>query len=176
MGKISHHIPVKHFCAVAFSPAFDLNSIIEKIESVFGEIEKKSDVYNFSEHTDYYSAEMGDNLKKLFIAFAKLKEPDFLIQYKIQSNHLEEDFLINEQRQVNIDPGYLTEAKIILATTKVYSHRIYMGKGIFGDLHLYFENGSFRKQYWTYPDYQQPLAIDFFNKLRIRYREQMVDI
>ena len=152
------------------------NIILDKIVSIFGEIEVKSDIYNFSEFTDYYAVEMGDNLKKLFISFVKLLEPDFLIQHKIQSNHLEEDFLINEQRQVNIDPGYLTEAKIVLATTKDYSHRIYVGKGIFGDLHLYFENGSYRKQHWTYPDYQQLLAINFFNDLRKRYREQMIDI
>ena len=119
---------------------------------------------------------MGDNLQKQFIAFTKLQDPDFLIQHKIQSNHLEDEFLINRQRQVNIDPGYLTEAKMILATTKDYSHRIYLGKGIFGDLHLYFENGSFKKQFWTYPDYQQPLAINYFNELRDRYREQIVDI
>ena len=176
MGKICHHNPVKHFCAIAFSAAFDLNSILGKIESVFGEIEIRSNVFEFSEYTDYYDSEMGENLQKLFLAFAKLKEPDYLIQHKIQSNHLEEDFLINEQRQVNIDPGYLTEAKVVLATTKDYSHRIYLGKGIFGDLHLYFENGSYKKQLWTYPDYQQQLAIDFFNRLRIRYREQMMDI
>ena len=176
MGKIKLHKPVKFFCAVTFSSAFDLNNILEKIESTFGVIENKSDIYIFDQFTDYYAAEMGENLNKLFISFAKLHEPDQLIQYKVQSNHLEEEFLLNEQRQVNIDPGYITEAKLVLATTKDYSHRLYLGKGIFGDLHLHYENGSFKKQLWTYPDYQQPLAIIFFNELRSRYREQMVDI
>lgn len=176
MGKIKLHNPVKHFCAVTFSNAFDVDIILEQIESVFGQIEKKSDVFFFDQFTDYYTPEMGNNLRKQFIAFTKLQDPDFLVQYKIQSNHLEDEFFINRQRQVNIDPGYLTEAKMVLATTKDYSHRIYLGKGIFGDLHLYFENGSFKKQFWTYPDYQQPLAINYFNELRVRYREQIVDI
>ena len=176
MGKIKLHKPVKYFCALTFSSAFNLSNILEKIESVFGEIETKSDVYFFDQFTDYYVPEMGPNLYKLFISFKKLLDPDHLILHKVQSNHLEDEFLINSQRQVNIDPGYITEAKLILATTKDYSHRIYLGKGIFGDLHMYYENGTFKKQFWTYPDYQQPLATNFFNELRTRYREQLVDI
>ncbi len=176
MGKNKLHKPVKHFCAVTFTNDFELNSILQRIETVFGEIEKKSEIFFFDQFTDYYMPEMGENLQKLFVSFKKLQDPDHLIQYKLQSNHLEDEFLIKEQRQVNIDPGYLTEAKLVLATTKDYSHRIYLGKGIFGDLHLYFENGSFKKQYWTYPDYQQPLAINFFNEIRTQYREQMIDI
>ncbi|MEJ2544816.1 MAG: DUF4416 family protein [Calditrichaceae bacterium] len=132
-------------------------------------------MYLFDQFTDYYTPEMGENLSKMFVSFTKLNEPDHLIHYKVQSNHLEEEFLLNGQRQVNIDPGYLTEAKLVLATTKDYSHRLYLGMGIFGDLHMYFENGTFKKQFWTYPDYQQPLAINFFNELRVRYREQMVE-
>lgn len=176
MGQIKIHKPVKFFCAVTFSRAFELNRILEKIESKFGEIDKKSDIFDFSRYTDYYYPEMGKNLSKQIVAFNILQKPEYLIQSKIQSNHLEESFLLNEQRQVNIDPGYLTEAKMVLATTKDYSHRIYVGKGIFGDLHLYFENGSFKKQFWTYPDYQQPVILNFFNNLRIRYREQLQEI
>ncbi|HES59637.1 MAG: DUF4416 family protein [Calditrichaceae bacterium] len=176
MGKIRSHKPVKHFCAITFSNAFDINKILEKIESIFGEIDSISEVYFFDQFTDYYVSEMGENLQKLFVAFTKLQDPEHLIQHKIQSNHLEQEFLLKDLRQVNIDPGYITEAKLVLATTKDYSHRLYLGKGVFGDLHLYFENGTFKKQTWTYPDYQQPLAIFFFNDLRSRYREQMMDI
>lgn len=174
MGVIKQHKPVKFFCAVTFCNNIKLSDIADKIESVFGEIELQSGLYNFSQYTDYYKAEMGDNLKKNFIAFTKIREPELLVKYKIETNQLEKDFLSKGRRTINIDPGYLTEAKIILATTKDYSHRIYLGEGIFGDLHLFFENGSFRKQQWTYPDYRQDSAIDFFNKMRLCYREQLI--
>jgi len=176
MGKIKQHKPVKFFSAVAFNAEIDPEALLSAIEKIFGKIDLRSDIYSFSRFTDYYQKEMGENLKKLFIAFRILKEPEYLVDDKIKSNKLEKDYLQNGQRQVNIDPGYLTEAKIILATTKDYSHRIYLGKGIFGDLHLNFENGSFKKQPWTYPDYQQQQIIDFFNSLRMHYRESQVRI
>ncbi|MEJ2054236.1 MAG: DUF4416 family protein [Calditrichaceae bacterium] len=176
MGKIKTHRPVKFFAAVTFQPGIELKRLMKDIENVFDAVDRQSDVYDFSRFTDYYRDEMGTNLKKLFIALKLHKEPENLIEYKILSNKLEEQYLQNGRRQVNIDPGYLTEAKVVLATTKDYSHRIYLGKGIFGDLHLYYENGSFRKQKWTYPDYQQDLAINFFNNLRIKFREEQARV
>ncbi len=174
MGKIKKHPPVQLFMAVTFNPqAINESLILERIESRFGSSDLKSETYDFDRFTDYYEKEMGQGLKKFFVAFYDLRAPEALPQIKVQTNNLEMEISKGEHRIVNIDPGYLTLSKVVLATTKDYSHRLYLGKGIFGDLHLIFVNKTFNKQPWTYPDYQQPSTIDFFLKLREVYRKKL---
>jgi hypothetical protein len=67
---------------------------------------------------------------------------------------------------VNLDPGYITAAKLVLASTKDFAHRVYVGKGIYGDVQLRFRDDAFRPVEWTYPDYRTDLAIDFFQNVR----------
>ncbi len=173
MGKIKEQLPVKFFAAVTCQHSVNIPDVIEKIEMRFGKIDRKSQIFDFDDFTDYYRSEMGINLKKMFISFECLAPPELLIERKIQSNKLEYEISDSSNRKVNIDPGYITEAKMILATTKDYSHRIYLGKGVFGDLHLKYEKKSFQPQFWTYPDYQQELSIKFFDEIRNIYRQQL---
>jgi hypothetical protein len=72
-------------------------------------------------------------------------------------------------RSVNIDPGYLDRTKLLLATTKDCSHRIYLGRGIYGDIELMYRSGSFAWLDWTYPDYREAFSIEFFNRVRSAY-------
>jgi len=174
MGSIKNHYPVKYFCAVTFNHKLDTNPILTLLSEECGETDLQSPVYAFDVFTDYYEPEMGAGLSKFFIAFKNLQDPGLLPACKIKSNRLEEQFCLNGKRQVNLDPGYVTEAKVVLATTKDYSHRIYLTKGIFADLHLVFDKGSFRAQPWTYPDYKQELSIHFFNQLREQLRSQLI--
>jgi hypothetical protein len=173
MGKIKPHPPVKIFTALTFISSFDLRPVFEELTSHFSPIESKSHIYDFSEFTHYYQKEMGAELNKTFVVFSELYQPDQLPHIKIKTNQIEKKYATKGKRRVNIDPGYLTPAKIVLATTKNYSHRIYLAHDIYGDLHLYFHQGSFRKQPWTYPDYQQQEIILFFNKIRQSYLEQL---
>jgi len=173
MGKIRQHPPVKLFTALTYISSLDLRPVYEELTSHFSLIESKSHIYDFSEFTPYYQKEMGDKLYKIFVVFSELCQPDQLPHIKIKTNQLENNYAIDGKRRVNIDPGYITQAKIVLATTKNYSHRIYLNHGIYGDVHLYFHQGSFQKQSWTYPDYQQQEIIRFFNQTRKRYLEQL---
>lgn len=173
MGTIGEHLPVKLFCGITYCQNVNLNDIYKELENLFSPIELESNKYTFSQFTDYYSKEMGENLMKLFLVFTDLQMPEDLPDIKKTTNQLEENYLVENMRTVNLDPGYISEAKLVLATTKNYSHRIYLGKGIFGDIHLQFTNGSFQSQSWTYPDYQQPQIRDFFKKIRERYFEQL---
>lgn len=173
MGKISEHPPVKYFTALTFVTALDLHPVFREVEALYSNIENKSPIYDFSSFTDYYQQEMGDELNKIFLVYTDLGPPDRLPELKIQSILLEKKFAINSSRQINIDPGYISPAKLVLATTKNYSHRLYIGNGIFGDLHLQFYQGSFQKQPWTYPDYLQVEMLQFFNQVRMKYLEQL---
>ena len=76
---------------------------------------------------------------------------------------------------MNLDPGLITAERLVLATGKNYSHRIYLGKGIFADLTLVFFKGTYRPLPWTYPDYQDPRTIGMFNKIREKYLRDLPD-
>ena len=173
MGRIKKHPPVKLIIGLTYAPGVMLENVLERLEQKFSSIEKRSNSYIFSSFTTYYANEMGENLTKLFLVFARLIEPVTLPDIKIETNKLEEEYGVAAGRQVNLDPGYISEAKLVLATTKNYAHRIYLDKGIFGDIHLTYTNQSFQKQSWTYPDYQQEGIINFFNEIRHKYLHQL---
>jgi hypothetical protein len=174
MGSIKKQAAVKYFCAVTFTENVILQDIFCSLKNLFPSADTQSDIFDFDSFTDYYQLQMGTNLKKCFISSEKLVEIERLPAYKIESNRIETEFFKDNQRQVNLDPGYITEAKLVLATTKDYSHRLYLTDGIFGDLHMVFTNKSYQPQPWTYPDYKQKLAVNYFNKLRSIYKEQLV--
>jgi hypothetical protein len=124
--------------------------------------------------TDYYEREMGRGLWRRMVGFGPLIMPDQLIPVKLWANH-QEGQALNEEggRRVNIDPGYLAASKFILATGKDYSHRIYLGGGIYGDLGLIFQRRSFSPLPWTYPDYASEPLLGILNLLRKRYLWQL---
>jgi hypothetical protein len=66
------------------------------------------------------------------------------------TNGLEERLAAGGKRRVNIDPGYLARAHLILATGKGYTHRPYLRDGIYADLTLVFQQGGFQPLPWTY--------------------------
>ena len=176
MGIIKAHLPVKLIIAVTYCPKIDLESVTEALETVYSSIDLRSEIYNFSEFTSYYESEMGHNLMKCFLSFLNLIDPEELPSVKVATNAFEEKYKIDKNRQINLDPGYISQAKLVLATTKNYSHRIYLGQGIFGDVHLHYAEKSYRPQEWTYPDYKSPSSLIFFNKVRQRYVEQLAAV
>ncbi|HIC91403.1 MAG TPA: DUF4416 family protein, partial [Syntrophaceae bacterium] len=92
---------------------------------------------------------------------------------KLYTNSIEKHFCIDHKRRVNIDPGYITPERLVLATGKNYSHRIYLRDGIYADLTLIFKKGSFRPLEWTYPDYATSQVIELMNAIRKRYISQL---
>ena len=173
MGKIHVPQPVKLLAGITYHPSIQADRIIRLLEKNVCKIEMSSAPYDFSRFTDYYRNEMGAGLVKQFVVFTDLIQPDQLADIKINTNLLEESFMDETKRRVNIDPGYICPAKLVLATTKNYSHRIYLTKGIYGDVHLQYRNGGYQPQPWTYPDYQDAENIEFFLKIRSIYLEQL---
>jgi len=145
---------------------------IGEMSAVFGEIEYKSELFPFDE-TDYYAKEMGGDLVRRFVAFTRLVAPGFLADIKRRTNDIERRQSGGGSRIINIDPGLLTAERVILASGKNYSHRIYLGGGIFADLTLIYKNGEFVALPWTYPDYGAKKVREMFCKLRLRYLEKV---
>jgi hypothetical protein len=175
MGAVKDHLPVKYFAAVAYTPKIVLEHVIKEIEMIFSPVGMAYPDYDYTRFTKYYNPEMGRNITKKFIVFRNVMPPELLPNLKSATNNLENQYKIEHKRELNIDPGYISEAKLILATTKNYSHRIYLNSGIFGDLHLMYSKKHFQPMPWTYPDYQTPEILRFFEEVRERYLRQLKD-
>jgi hypothetical protein len=124
------------------------------------------------DYTDYYAGEMGSPLYRRFAAFENLVKPEALPDIKRETNVLEEKYAKDGRRRVNIDPGYINHAHLILATGKGYTHRPYLRDGIYADLTLIYQKGTFRTLPWTYPDYAAEGTIGLFDKIRCKYAVQ----
>ncbi|MGI6128489.1 MAG: DUF4416 family protein [bacterium] len=124
-------------------------------------------------HTVYYTQEMGPDLKRMVFAFDSLKDPAELPAFKVWSNTLETTWSLNERRRVNIDVGYVTLAKLVLATTKDHAHRLYLGQGIYGEVTLHYVNGQFEPWPWTYPDYATSSYRGIFSDIRELHRRKL---
>ena len=79
----------------------------------------------------------------------------------------------SKKRVVNIDPGILSSAALIMATVKNFSHRIPLQKGIYGHLEFLFGKNSVKILPWTYPDYRSPEYHDYFLNVRELYLQQV---
>ncbi len=117
-------------------------------------------------YTDYYKKEMGPTLYRQICSFLELAKLDTLAESKLFTNEVEIAFSHEGKRTVNIDPGFLSEERIVLATGKNYTHRIYLHSGIFADLTMIYQDGAYRSLPWTYPDYQEPILLHYFSVLR----------
>lgn len=134
----------------------------------FGDIDLASSLFPF-DYTDYYEPEMGTGLVRRMMAFKDMIAQDALAQIKHATNSIESDFAPEGSRRVNIDPGYLLRERFVLATAKNFSHRIYIGEGIYADLTLVYKKGAFRRLSWTYPDYSDTEMLKFLHRVRSKY-------
>lgn len=138
------------------------------LAGVFGRTDLESELLDFT-HSDYYTKEMGPGLKRKFLSYRKPFELKHIYKVKLKTNMLEKKLMKAGRRSVNIDPGYLDLAKLVLFSTKDYIHRIYLDKGIFAEVTLYYKDKRFNAWPWTYPDYASGEYISIFNSIRELY-------
>lgn len=152
-----------------------LNQIEETLQRIFGRVDMASPVWQW-EHTKYYSKEMGPGLKRKFIFFQKLINPEAISGIKQETIELEKQFL-NEKggRRINLDPGYIDAAKVVLVSTKDFSHRIYLGKGIYGEVTLIYSGNNYQILPYTYPDFRTEEYFEIFRKAREIYKKTKDD-
>lgn len=172
MGKITPNKPVKLIIGFIFKQ----NGILDKAKAIlqarFGKIDFESAGLPFS-LTDYYQEEFGSDLKRVFVSFKKLIRPVDIAAIKISTIKIEQRLSVGHKRLVNIDPGYLDLAKLVLASTKDYAHRIYLDKGIYAEITLSYQGKGFCACAWTYPDYRTDDYRNIFNQIRKIYAGQI---
>lgn len=177
MGSIQSPQPVLRLVPIVSRYDDALAWARERIEATWGPHALVSDAFAFDD-TDYYQAEMGLGLKKQFIVSTALMDPGTLPEMKRATNEWEVEYAQlaghAEPRPLNLDPGYIAESKLVLASTKNHSHRIYLARGIFAEITLgYSRSAGWTKMPWTYPDYQRADFQQFFTACREYLRAEL---
>ncbi len=149
-----------------------IENVIIQMEAFFGPTDWISKKFIF-DRTRYYEKEMGWPLYRRFISFSKLISSNSIADIKLTTNKIENEHRFDKKRRINIDPGYISLERLVLATGKNYSHRIYLKKGIYLDLTLVFHAGTFNPLVWTYPDYKDEETIGCFNMIRNNYLQHL---
>ena len=122
------------------------------------------------DYTRYYAPEMGEPLFRRMLVFEGLIVQSELTAVKSTTYELEMQYGHGGRRRVNIDPGYLSLERLVLATYKNFSHRIYLGQSTYADLTLVYRKGGFQKLPWTFPDYAAAEMQAFLERVRRKCR------
>lgn len=150
----------------------ELQTVLDALSKHLGAIIHVSNAFAF-DCTHYYEKEMGPELTRYFVAFNDLRAPQELTQIKEQTIQLEQSlFSANNQRCVNLDPGYIDEVKIVLASTKYGGHKIALSENIYADMVMDYFKGQFRTFEWSFPDFKGGTYDEYFRALRAYYLEK----
>jgi hypothetical protein len=185
MGKAAVARPVKLIVSAFASTDALLQQARQRLAAAYGLVDVESDLLPFA-HTSYYDAEFtdmpdtgdppdpgGSALVRRIWSFEPLIDPGALAAIKLSTNDLERGWATNGRRRVNLDPGYVSLAKLVLATTKNHGHRVYLRDGIYAEVTLRYRDGTFSPWPWTYPDYATAAYCALFGRIRRRYVAQL---
>lgn len=175
MAEIKGFHPVKLICGVIFSQEACFHRAEDRLIELYGPADSRSPYFDF-DLTEYYEPKMGKDLKRTFFSFFDLIPPERLSEIKVRSNALEEDIRREfraDIRIVNLDPGYLTQAALIMATAKDFSHRVPLAHGIYAHLEFLFTKTGIRRLDWTYPDFLKEGYQTYFQGVRKTYLDQL---
>jgi hypothetical protein len=175
MAVIHPPLPVKLFIGVLTSIPEIIPKAERMLEPLFGRIDSRSESFLF-DSTHYYDGAMGTPIYRCFLAFSDLIEPSAIAEAKAKTNTIEMDIACeyrSPQRPINLDPGYMEQSKIVLASTKNFYHRILVSGGIYAEVTLHFEGGKWHSFPWTFPDFKAGRYYPFFTSLRELYRSQL---
>jgi Domain of unknown function (DUF4416) len=176
MGIPREPKPVKYFIALLSSESDLITTVEDALTTSFGAIDARSEILPWTVST-YYAKEMGPGLLRRFVSLESLASPEKLADIKLATQRIEEDHCHRTPslfgRRVNLDPGYVESSKVVLASTKNASQRIYLHSGIYAEATLQFYDGEFHGSSYTYPDYVWPKTIAFLSSLRSRYLDQL---
>lgn len=176
MADVRFVEPVVRFCAIITRHDAARRWAIERLSQAWGTQRAISPAIDF-EAGGYYTASMGPSLTKTLVAFGDFMEPGGLADWKHQTNGWEVEYANEssheEVRPLNLDAGYMTQAKLVLATTKDRDHRIYLRDGMFAEVTLTYVDKQWTHHRWSYPSYRTEDVSDFAMECRRQLREHL---
>lgn len=177
MGSIRIPLPVKLFSGMISGDPSLFDEAETALAERYGPVDLRSEIVPWPV-TEYYREEMGAPLLRRFVFFERPVDPGALPSCKIFTNALEERFSTRDpggilRRRINLDPGYMTEAKVVLASTKDFAHRVYLGEGIYAEVTLEFHDGVYAPSRTTYPEFRTVEMQRLFSHARARLRNDL---
>ena len=173
MGVPQPAKPAKLVCGVLAVQDVSSGDVESALEDLFGPIDLRSARRRFIE-SRYYESEMGSPLDRWWVSFERLASEDALAPAKLATNRIETAFAGTEGgRRVNLDPGYVVPSRLVLASTKDFSHRVFVSDGIYGEITMIWRANDFMVLDWTYPDYKSDDGRSFFVQVRKRLKVQL---
>ncbi|HPC93625.1 MAG TPA: DUF4416 family protein [Sedimentisphaerales bacterium] len=167
--------PVKYIVGILACDARSLQAARDAVASDLGPLDLVSDIWPFDK-TDYYRDQTGPAILRQFVSIEPLGDPGDLARVKHRTNRIEQELAAMlarpYPRPVNLDPGIIEPSKLVLATTKNYAHRVYIGAKMYAEVTLVFDRGAWCPLPYTYPDYRQQTYFDFFSQVRGRLLQQ----
>jgi hypothetical protein len=139
----------------------------------FGPMDYLSDPLPFDQ-SSYYNRELGTPIFRRVVGFEALVTQDQLPEIKLWTNGVERRWTEHDRRSFNLDPGLLTHERLVLATGKNFTHRIYLHSGIWADLTLIYTRGRWQTLPWTFPDYAGSVLQDHLTRIRTLYAQKII--
>jgi hypothetical protein len=175
MSQPGPPLPVKPVVSLLLSRRDLAEAVVEHLSGFLGPPDLVGPWWPFNKKTatDYYTPEMGPGLGRILVSLLHLADPAQLANWKVFTNGIEARFSLGGRRLVNLDPGYLSKERLVLASGKNFSHRVYLDHGIYGDLTLIYSGGAFRPLPWTFPDYAGGPLPELLLQVRKKYLWQL---
>lgn len=143
----------------------------EKLSSTWPDLVVTTPSFLFK-HTQHYREEMGHPLYRWWAFRDTLADPAKLVEWKHTCSSIEDDLSDkNENRSVNLDPGYLNFGLVVLGSFKYDLQKIYLGQKVYADPVLQYGEGQFKSFHWSFPDFKQPVYYRRLEKFRDHYKQ-----
>lgn len=176
MWEIQQPHPVKLMIGILAADRRCLDTAGAAVIAAFGQADLTSPVYPF-DLTQYYEQQAGADILRQFISIEQPIDPGRLAEIKHQTNQLEkqlaESLKTSYPRPVNLDPGYIEPSKLVLASTKNFAHRVYIGSGMWAEVTLTYNKGLWQVYPYTFPDFKSGRYNDFLSQVREKLVSQM---
>ena len=169
MGEPSEVRPVKRIAALLWRNDEVLERACALLQTSWEGIDYRSPVFPF-EVTRYYESELGRPIRRGFVSFARLADPAGLADWKLESNRIEGALAVDGKRVVNIDVGYLDVDKVVLASVKSGPYKVYLCRGVWADMVLHYEKGTFHPFPWGFADFRSADYEKVFLRIREIYK------
>ncbi len=119
--------------------------------------------------TNYYE-DISPKLDRIFFSYPSLHHFTDLASWKRLTVEIEKKTGVT--RRVNLDPGTIDGARLVLASTKGQAHRVYLSRGIFCEVTLCRRKGHWESFFYTFPDFKSGAYDEFLETVRQDWKKE----